>query len=478
MARWVKILCAAVCSFALLFSCVGYAAVSGNLSISGSASIDMSPIYIVSVEPVSGGGELKSYTKSATLLTSTIELEGSESVVLKITVGNRTSDDYGYLATEIMASAGNNADMFFGVYTDVNCSTALTINTNTPDLPRHTDAGDGKHIFYLKINAKTAPTTATQYNTVLNFNYVIHDSLPTNGDYSSLFAANEVLEAFGSIMNNKTKRDALNTQMTEKQTANDRPSDDYIAFVPGIIDKTFTQGGIFGWGGTEVEFTDDNKCIELFGSDQLTMIVPGETEPQTIYFILKRENVDDDLTTGNADGEEFTMYITTDKLTSNATPAVVYAGVYTSNDDGATWYQLGDMLTGTSPIKQYNGRRGSGSFDTDLWRSSANYYGENSGNANVNVTTIMSYQATDISRLTPLMQDAANILNNQYSEQIYTEESLTALETMYNYINTNIYTPTKTALDNGTTPDNAQSQIVTSVREMAKVLTNLERKTS
>ena len=167
----------------------------------------------------------------------------------------------------------------------------------------------------------------------------------------------------------------------------------------------------------------------------MNLIIDG-TEYQ-VYFLLKRENVDNSSSTGNASGEEYTLYMTTNPLTDSSSlfskkSAVVYAGVFTSDDDGENWYQLGDMLTGSATICDYAGinaslNRGTGSFNTDSWKTTKAYYGVSTGKK---VADVMSAKANDLTALRDAISRADAIISGEYYEVIYTEASRTRLESV------------------------------------------------
>ena len=96
--------------------------------------------------------------------------------------------------------------------------------------------------------------------------------------------------------------------------------------------------------------------------------INGKNESVTI--LIKREDVDGKSSTGDENGNEMTVYMTTDPLTSMFGSAVVYAGVYTKATANSEWTLIGQMYEGTCSIKSYSGMIwGTGSFDTDTWKS-------------------------------------------------------------------------------------------------------------
>ena len=63
------------------------------------------------------------------------------------------------------------------------------------------------------------------------------------------------------------------------------------------------------------------------------------------------------------------LYITADPLTTAGASVPVYVVVYTKDRNSNTWYQLGTTYKGTATVVSYVGGSGTGSFNTDTWRS-------------------------------------------------------------------------------------------------------------
>jgi hypothetical protein len=61
-----------------------------------------------------------------------------------------------------------------------------------------------------------------------------------------------------------------------------------------------------------------------------------------------------------------TIYMTADPLSNRGAYVPVYVAVFTCGPDGY-WYQLGDIYEGSANVCHYNGRPGTGSFNTNNW---------------------------------------------------------------------------------------------------------------
>lgn len=453
MSRWIKILVAVLFSFSVLFIGVGYALTSGELLIEGTANADIPLIYIKSAVPLDSYASVGTVNSTVeTTMNATANLSTSaNTVIYRVTVANRSSQEYGYLATAADPSVDQNSRINYELYTDAACTDKMERRTL---LPAHTGSTHGELMFYLKVSAKAPTAASAAYRFVLRYDFKAPISdIPAPGADSSAVAVDNAMTKFAAILNDDVSLAALKSQMSDQRGENDRASDTYIAYVPDTINGT--------------GYTDDDKCLELFGGE-LNLIIDG-VEYQ-VYFLLKRENVDNSTGTGDASGEEYTLYMTTDPLTSSSSifskkKAVVYAGVFTSDDDGDNWYQIGDMLKGEATICDYAGinaalSSGSGSFNTDTWATTQAYYGVAKG---AKVASVMSASVNDRTQLQAAIAQAESIVSNAYYETVYTEASRTRLNsalTVAQNVNNNYRNYT-------------QAQVVTYTAELQSAIASL-----
>ena len=194
----------------------------------------------------------------------------------------------------------------------------------------------------------------------------------------------------------------------------------------------------------------------MFGKT-LTVNVNGTEVPVTVT--IERKNVDG-RTTGDAyqgsnapTGCEYTLYITTDALTSGGT-ATVYAVSYTCGADG-TWYQLGQLYEGTAKSEDYETTAGyQGSVDTETWIATKKTYtiadniyykvNEQYGTNFDQLKTIDGIQSTndteifnkiDNSNILKKIYDILNKSENKYSTAEEVVLLRTAFEDMAPYYN-------------------------------------------
>ena len=300
-------------------------------------------IYITDVTQKSGNGSVIINGYQSTYLSSTQTLlnNASSSVTLSITVYNSsTTDDYAFNAVKYTTAQYDNAEIG---YTLVN-------------LEREDRVPKGEYLTFDVTFAfvNGASRSNLTLNSVLNFEFIVAEELPEEGE----IAVSGALAQFDAILNNVVANDSY-TQLIDqmdKYSDNDRHDNSYIGNVSGASTN------------------DDELLGDLFGGN-LKMNINGEEVP--VKAMIKRENLDGDVNTGDANGNEMTIYLTTDPLTKGvfewSKTAVVYASVFTSNDDGETWSRLGEMYEGTATIKGYDGNIFSGgSFDTDTWKTKNN----------------------------------------------------------------------------------------------------------
>ncbi|MBE5754927.1 MAG: hypothetical protein E7340_06335 [Clostridiales bacterium] len=302
-------------------------------------------VYITNVEKKSGDGSviINGYQSTYLSTTKTLLNNAYSSITLSITVYNSsTTDDYAFNAVKYTSEQYDNNNIGYTLI----------------GLAREDRVPKGE---YLTFDVKFAfSNTSNRSNLVLNsvmfYEFIIAEELPEEGE----IAVSGALTQFKAILNNVVAKDSYNQliDQMDKYDENNRHNSSYI-------------GNVSGASTNDVELLGN-----LFGGN-LKMNINGEEVP--VKAMIKRENLDDNTNTGDANGNEMTIYLTTDTLQkgfleSNKT-AVVYATVFTSSDDGQTWTQIGGMYQGTATINAYSGGtmfNTGGSFNTDTWKTKGN----------------------------------------------------------------------------------------------------------
>lgn len=345
MKPWLKIIGGVALSLMCLFTSIGYAATSGELEIHGSAEISPpNELFIVEVSQNGTNGSFATVNGfSSTVVSSktTLGNSGGAQVTYTIRIFNNTDEDYGYNA--MIYALGE------GTYDNENIVV-------TPQIERRTVVNAGGFLsFDVIVTYKNSTQSANNVlNSVIKYEFLPLDEIPED---EGEIAVSGVLGQFGKILNNGVEGNPdsygqLLSQMADYRN-NDRHNDSYIGNVDGASDN-------------------DIALLDGLFQGQLSLNINGTDTPVTL--MIKEEEID-----GNtANGDEMTIYMTTHNLKKQNTGwfapaeyASVYAAVFrkiTLDNGTVEWEQVGEMYLGSAEIKQYNGRPGSGSFDTDNWR--------------------------------------------------------------------------------------------------------------
>ena len=381
-------------------------------------------IYIYNMEAVSttGSNQTVFAYPETTSHTSFQAAKKGDTALYRITVYNRYTERYAYLATEWI----NTENITFKLYTDQACSSVMTRKTELPAATVNPESGvktEGSLTFYLKITASKSATPTTK----LNFLFDRYEDVPnpddTSTDVGSESAIDNALDAFEAILDDNStggKHEQLDnildngTLLSSVGLANGT----YVGNVPGA--STFS--------GVNDAFSQALKDLNTLMGD-LTINIDGQE--YKVYYLVSKENVDGNVNSGDADGKEYVIYMTTNALNSTRNPANVSATVFTSYNDSKDWYVIGDTYKGKSPVCSYN--LGfeflSGSFKTSKWSSTESYYGLDTG---ASLNAILNQAATSelLNALQTQIQAADSIVNHPRYTTIYTQESRNNLETV------------------------------------------------
>ncbi|MBR6680446.1 MAG: hypothetical protein IKL59_04215 [Clostridia bacterium] len=387
MTKTVKIIFAIALSFAFVFMAFGYASLTDDLSIEGSGQlVPKEGFFISDVVQASGSGG--SFDEQAcmfvdTTVNSTVNVGQNETVILDITVFNNTDVEYGYDAVMRPASDGQNY-----VYTNEGIIFRLhgLKRPHTVDGVMDNDvtriAVGATYTFQIEFyhDPDYTGTVQTGLQSVLNFIFKPFEEIDPDQSTAPIEGA---LDQFASILNNGTDYNALTNEMANN-------------YGGGLLDSANTLTYVGNVAGSK---EDDTETLEKLFNGQLRINLDGKDTDVTV--MIKRENVDGNTTTGDhytysdwrgrettVSGCEMTLYMTSAQykdesgkyILQNGDTVTVYAVVFTRQATGE-WYQLGDMYKGQTTVNGYEAPwyTGSGSFNTDNWRSSETYYNVGSG---------------------------------------------------------------------------------------------------
>ena len=365
MKLWLKLILGISLSLMCLLTCVGYAQLTDELQISGSAGYEPpKAVYITSV--TSSGtngavGTVNNFTMTVVNSKTNLGTNGRNTVTYTVTVYNNTDIDYGYNGM---------------IYTTGETTYDNTAIRTMADIERRTVVSPGQYLsFNVTVSYKNNTASSNTYlNSVITYEFLPLDQIPESEDE---IAVSGVLDQFRDILNDEVDTypqsyKALVDQMNA-YGANDRYDSSYIGNVVGASDS-------------------DTELLDTLFTGTLSLNINGEEMP--VRVMIKNEEVD-----GNsANGNEMVIYMTTDDLQKSgwfsSSTAPVYVAVFTNSGDGE-WMQIGDMYLGDATIKQYNGWPGSGSFDTDDWVAQAQTF---------NVTSQYSYSISSRATLQTITQ--------------------------------------------------------------------------
>lgn len=435
-------------------------------------SSSLPPIYIRSVEVVSGTA---SFTKES-IGTNTLNARftSGTSAVYKITVANRSFDNYGYYAT-VITNGSENTDISLVDYKLYKNEAKTDALVRRDLLPASNGVTHGSIVIYLTAGGKSGVANGTELHTIFDIRFMTPiDDIPAPGVEDGEIAVENALDRFKEILNTDQEMAALidlldNVPKSSGFWQTDLRNNSYVAYVP------------------DAPPSDKTASLELFDGQLEIMI---ENQLQEVYFLIKREDV-----TGDGK-EDFTVYMTTNTLSEessvtgnifsgykyNKSLATVYAAVFTEDDFGE-WIQLGDMFKGEAPICAYDGGMqsyrpqgssesvrvptGSGSFHTDTWVSAERYYSVEKGSS---LAQVLAKEAYDLVLLNSLINIANGITTSEDYTVIYTKESRDVLDSVL----LNAVTLYNNNTDTDTTNNNTQAEVVALEKALEKAIKGLE----
>ena len=378
MKIWIKILIGILLSFMCLFTCVGYANLTGFLSVEGIVEVELpKELFIMSVTVSNTNGAsatVNNFTSTVVNSRTDLGARGNATATYTITVLNNTDTAYGY--SGMIYSTGE------GTYDNTNIKTSTALALRTPVEPGKMMSFD---VTVSYIN--TSSISNTVLNSVITYKFLPLDEIPETEDE---LIVSGVLDQFEDILNNNHATDpksyeTLINQMNDN-TNNDRPTDNGKTYIGNVADAS----------------QQDKDTLETLFQGQLSLNINGEDMPVTT--IIKRENID-----GGSD-DEMVIYMTTDDLQYNLwnhRTAEVYAAVFkniTLGDGTTRWVEQGDMYLGTASITNYAGIPGSGSFNTDRWQTQ---------NQTFTVTSNYSYRINSGTSIDDLIKQTDENANNE-----------------------------------------------------------------
>lgn len=344
MTRWMKITCVLIFVVGVLFCSVGYAALSGTLTIQGQIEILPPPYDEVVIIGASVVGNMTTANAGSpvvipvTTLRGTISGAAGNKVVYKITAHNFSDNViYAYAGTATESEAIKTGRVSVTVY----AAGADGSMTNTP--LTGTDVNPGEDITFYAVYTVNESVTDVS----LDVNYRFGLSVESDG----YVVPEGALTKFDEILNNQTKYEDL------QKALDINTNRDFTGNV--------ATGGLGAW--IDGVFYGESKAVnDLFGEELKLEFVndDGTTTPTTVTTIIQEKNVD-----GKA-GNEMILYlapydIPSLEVSSNSTLAI-YAVVFTQIE--GRWYQIGDMYSGAADAMRWTTGISSGYLNADAFR--------------------------------------------------------------------------------------------------------------
>lgn len=347
MKKWTKALLMIALSLMCLFTCVGYAALSDTLTIQGEVEVTIpDAVFIAEISNVQ--------TNGATIIQSPVNIGyPSTKVLSEVTFnGDKTT-----ITFDVLVVNGTQFPQIFNVLKEYETSDEVTGGFSY---------GDVKPSASLKQGEVIQPGTSKQFTVTLMYDPWRFSSSATRRMFYEL----------DFVLDSSDLTQAVSLGLTDqfKKIINDDTSYNEII---GSMNDGYGGGFVGNVSGADPE---DSELLARLFEGKLTFSVGNEDVPVTV--IIKQEKV------YGSDENELVLYFTADSLSERGAYPPVYAVVFSQNADG-DWIQIGDILAGTARVWGYasSDMFGTGSFSTNYWRSSAEYYGVASGS---NLSTIMS----------------------------------------------------------------------------------------
>lgn len=360
-----KVLIVFVLSLSIILTGIGYAELSDELSISGSAINNAQKGVFISdvTHTPSTGTDFKALSYTSTILNSRVTLAANGTSTKTITVHLYNNSDYGYAYNGMIIGEGTDQ------YDNENIVISLSGLNKGDTMEPHTSRSFDVIFSY----DNKSNITNTILNSIVKFEFVLES------EYIPEFVASNATDRFKEILDSQNGFNDLLSKMEAYDSSN-RNDSSYI-------------GNVFG-----ATTSDSTYLNEIFkdknGNSLLTLNIGGE--PTDVTIMIKRENLDGDNTTGH-NGEEMTIYMTSEHINFSmwqSRTVQVFAAVFTKNPGSDTWTQLGVMYEGEASANNYSGSifANKNSFNTDTWESTVVYYGAGVGS---DISAIISaYKAT------------------------------------------------------------------------------------
>ncbi len=355
MKGWMKILLGISLSLMCIFTSIGYARLSTDLTVEG--DIELAPpnaIFILDISNV--------HTTGATVTTSPMNIGyPSTKVLSEIVFSGRNSS----VTFDVSVMNGTEFNQYFDVLEEYAELEGIDGSFSYASIDWNTSISQGTPIAPGEVQTFTVTLTYTGRNTNQTRKMLHEIDFVLNSDDLTEAVSKDVTDKFKDILNNHLEEDI---SYTYNGTTIKVDKDTTYQEIINHMESDRTGNYIGNLVGSDA---DDKALLTALFEGNLMFSVGTEEIPITV--MIKNKNV-----FGTSESE-MVLYITADDLSSSRSYVPVYASVYSKNSDGE-WVQAGEIYAGEARVNGYSGSYfGNGSFDTESWRSTQAYYGVSSG---------------------------------------------------------------------------------------------------
>ncbi len=396
-----KILVSAVVLLCFSFTCIGYASLTDELTVSGAVSYTPPPktidyLYVSGATILDEGSNDKvqsmdgstDYTNQKGWVSLTLDFTTSDTRTVEIELTNLSIANLAFYQLECMGATAtvDSADLVAGEF---NSETNLVevqeeyIAENEANQQTNKCIIVGNGGMHSGITVTVKSDSAAVLNVMISFLHA-----PFTKAAQDDIIGNATLNSAIAMLLASLNMDEVRTDYTDAKHNGKTPFD---AIVDEMSENTY------GWGqggdyvgnviGAGLGSTDSNLIKDIFG-DTLDSIALGEEKEKPCTVMLKHE----DITHANTEEfertwygtyravnpiDEMTLYMSTtdpskyDDGTArpNGSSIPVWAVVLYQDRETGTWAQYGDIYKGTATTNAYTAGGGNNSFDTGTWRA-------------------------------------------------------------------------------------------------------------
>lgn len=355
MKVWQKILLGISLSFVCLFSSMGYAQVTTQLQIFGQGQASPpNAIFIAGISNVQ--------TSNATINTEPTNIGFPTTKVLSEVVFGGTN---AWVSFDVDIVNGTPVSQYYDVLDQYPSLEGVEGSFTYEKIKETVTPGQGTRVApgeraTFKVTLQYTGTSSAQTRAMLHeFLFVLHSDDLTEA------VSRGVTDQFADILNNRLEEDITYSYDGNTDTVSKKNTyDEIIAHMENVISGKYI-------GNLQGANADDKALLSALFEGELMFPVGNQEVPVTI--MIKEKDV------YGSNTKDLVLYITADDLGSRLSYVPVYAVVFSRNESGE-WVQIGDIFAGEARVNGYSGSLlGTGSFNTETWRSTQRYYNQATG---------------------------------------------------------------------------------------------------